>query len=75
MKIYVFRYIRFASKSCGFEGRHVLISPNCQKGFCNYDPSLCREGSFFPPAKGRMKLKKQELLGPGEFTGKAEKIF
>ncbi len=23
-KIYVFRYIRFASKSCGFEGRHVL---------------------------------------------------
>ena len=24
MKICVFRYIRFASKSCGFEGRHVL---------------------------------------------------
>ena len=25
MKICIFRYIRFASKSCGFEGRHVLI--------------------------------------------------
>jgi len=24
MKICVFRYICFASKSCGFEGRHVL---------------------------------------------------
>ena len=24
MKICIFRYIRFASKSCGFEGRHVL---------------------------------------------------
>ena len=24
MKICVFRYIRFASKSCGFEGRNVL---------------------------------------------------
>jgi len=27
MKIHVFRYIRFASKSCGFEGRHVLSRP------------------------------------------------
>lgn len=27
MKICVFRYIRFASKSCGFEGRYVLILP------------------------------------------------
>ena len=26
MKICVFRYMRFASKSCGFEGRHVLIT-------------------------------------------------